>query len=196
VLLTRSVTLVLLLAACSSSTNASPAPTTGGPALDRRPTGVAASTVLDCSDPIATLTRPDGGYQVVDDTVALQTARSSRTYLDTSPTGATSSSSPLFAKTGLLVRTGATAVVTVPPRRRGRVAVEWGNTTHRSPTTSLHVPRCPGSRGWIAFPGGYFVRRPECVPIDVRVGNRTTRVHVGVGTGCRGQRPPPAVPTP
>ena len=70
-----------------------------------------------------------------------------------------------------------------------------GTRRRRRPTTRLVVPRCPGPARWIAFPGGYRMRRPACVALDVRVpAPHTQRVHVGVGTGCRGQHPPPGAP--
>jgi hypothetical protein len=192
----RVAAVAVVVTACSGTTFDTSAATTHRVTTTaaRRAT-VTSATRLDCADPIATLDRPSTGFEVVRGAIALQTARSSSTYLEADPTGAPSTSSPLFAKSGLLVRTGTASTLSVSARSRGRASVEWGNTTRRRATRRLLVPRCPGGGQWIVFPGGYHVRHPACLALDIRSGGRSQRVHVGVGTGCRGQHPPAVTPS-
>jgi hypothetical protein len=168
------------------------APSTRG--RDAEPVTVRSTTVLDCADPIATRARPDRGFETVGGAVALQTARSSRTALQVSPTGSPVRAERYFAKTGLLVRTGRRSEITVAPRARGRATVGWGNRGGVRRADRFVVPACPGATRWIGFPGGYDVPAPACVHLRIRVGDAVHRVAVGVGAPCRGQRPPPAPP--
>jgi hypothetical protein len=93
----------------------------------------------------------------------------------------------LFAKTGLLVHAGQESTLTVPAAWATRVSIAWGN--HAAEwTTSLHIPACPkpswGSGQWLAFPGGFSVDRPACVPLEVRAASKTTIIYVSLGAHC------------
>ena len=44
----------------------------------------------------------------------------------------------------------------------------------------------------IVFPGGYYVTRPGCFALVVRGAEKATRVKIGLGAPCPGQRPPPS----
>jgi hypothetical protein len=95
----------------------------------------------------------------------------------------------LFAKTGLMVHAAREADLTVPAGWATRVSIAWGNQAAEW-TTGLHIPACPrppsASGPWLAFPGGFSVDKPACVPLRVRAHNRTTTVHVSVGAHCPG----------
>jgi hypothetical protein len=130
------------------------------------------------------------GYDVIGHAVALLTSRSSRTALQTGATPGADPSVRLFAKNGLLVRTGVKSELIVAPRSPGKVTFMWGNNGVR-PTTRHLVMSCPGDGGWIVFPGGYYLAKPACVDLIVRTGGIDHRISVGVGTACAGQRPPP-----
>jgi hypothetical protein len=92
----------------------------------------------------------------------------------------------LFAKTGLLVHAGRAASLTVLPGWATDVSIAWGN--HAAEwTTTLHIPACPppsGSSQWLAFPGGFSLDKPACVPLEVRAGSKTATIQVSVGTPC------------
>jgi hypothetical protein len=92
---------------------------------------------------------------------------------------------PYFRKAWLIVRGGTSPVtVTVPEGWRHRVAISWGNTPAVS---SLQVASCgaSGSKPWNAYAGGFYLRsRADCVPLDVRVGGRSTSIRIGVGRAC------------
>jgi hypothetical protein len=110
--------------------------------------------------------------------------------LQTARTGSADHAVRLFAKWGLRIRTGATFTLVVP-RRLARVAsIGWGPSV--TPTRTLTVRSCrAGHARWLAYAGGYFVRHTICLPLVVRTDGRRSVVHIGIGVGCPGQRPPP-----
>lgn len=93
----------------------------------------------------------------------------------------------LFAKTGLVIRPGATFELIVPAPFSSRLSIGWN-----TPGNRVIVRNCasPGRGGWLAYVGGYWIDHPACVPIIVRAGNRQLQVHIGLGTACPGQRSP------
>ena len=92
---------------------------------------------------------------------------------------------PYFRRVGLVVRGGTSPVtITVPEGWRDRVAISWGNTPAVS---SLEIASCETavSKPWNAYAGGFHLRsRADCVPLDIRVGGRSTTVRFGVGRVC------------
>jgi hypothetical protein len=156
---------------------------------DARP--ASASVTLDCRDPIGELTEPPADYEVIGDAVALLTSSSHPTALQTGLNDGSDRPLRLFAKTGLLVRTGVESEIIVPEEWADRVLVGWGNTERKQRSTHLDIGPCAGRTPWIAFPGGYYVSDPSCVEIVVRTASQDHRVTVGVGAPCPGQSPPP-----
>jgi hypothetical protein len=141
-------------------------------------------TSLDCSDPIGVVSSPTKPRGSTLDVVGLDTTST----LQVSRAGG-ADPHRLFAKTGLLVRAGREATLTVPADWAARVSIAWGN--HAAEwATSLHIPACPqppsGSGQWLAFPGGFSLDKAACVPLEVSAGNKTTTVHVSVGADCTG----------
>jgi len=100
----------------------------------------------------------------------------------------------LFAKTGLLIKPGATFELVVPAALRRRMALGWGNADEGAPSGRMIVGGC--GRGettgakWLAYAGGYYVSRPACLPLVVVAARRRRTVRIGVGAPCPGQRPP------
>lgn len=188
----RIVVVVVLVTACSS--NAGPATSNRPSSSTERSTGTtiptARATALDCHQTIGEINTPGNHYEVIGDAVALVTARTSRTALQTSRTGNPDPSTRLFAKNGLLVRTGVRSELIVPSAWRGRLSFEWANIT-RQATDHLVVGPCQGISAWSAFPGGYLVSDPACVNFIVRTSSGDHYVTAGVGAACPGQRGPP-----
>ena len=88
---------------------------------------------------------------------------------------------PYWRKAGLLVRANTRDVtISVPLAWRTRVAITWGDS---GVVSSLRVAACATHR-WNVYTGGFYVRRPACVPLDIRVDTRTTRVRFGIGRAC------------
>lgn len=157
----------------SARPSSAPAPS-GSPAIVR-------SATLRCADHIATPDSPAGDLQVIEDAVALPTAASSGP-LQASADGGRSRSW-LFAKRGLLVRTGRSVDLVVPQNERHRLVLQWGKPGKL--TWRLHVS-CPHSYAkWLAFPGGYYVSSRNCVSLIVRSADHDDhRVEIGIGAHC------------
>jgi hypothetical protein len=89
---------------------------------------------------------------------------------------------PYFAKSGLVVRGGPESVeLDVPLAWRDRFAIGWGGGRQAS---TVRILPCDPSGEWLAYAGGYYVRKPECVPLTVRIGGETAEVRIAVGSPC------------
>jgi hypothetical protein len=152
-----------------------------------------ASATLDCRDPIGAADTPPSYVKAIGGAVALQTRSTTRRALQTAATSDPNVPSLRFrAKTPLFVRTGRAAKIIIPRKQLGRLAMTWGNTDHDGiATRAFTVGPCPGQSKWIVFPGGYYLTRPACIDLTVRAAGSDTRVRVGVGAPCPGQRRPP-----
>jgi hypothetical protein len=131
-----------------------------------------------CSAPVGQVDAPDAGYRVVAGVAAVPGDR----ILQAGSSGESEPSAKLFAKWGLLVRTGETIEVSV---ESGRALVGWGKPA--VPAASVRITACPeGSRPrpWAAFAGGTWVAEPACVPLVIRAGDNTERVRIPVGVAC------------
>ncbi|TQS42132.1 hypothetical protein [Cryptosporangium phraense] len=121
---------------------------------------------------------PPSDYTTVFDGVALLTSGVVQA-AETSPT----EPHRLFAKTGLVVRAGREVTLSVGPE----AAIFWGNRAAVW-TRTLLVPACPqppGAKGpWLAYPGGYAVDTPTCLPLRVTVGTRSKTLRVPAGKPC------------
>ena len=180
-----------VLAGCTGGARgtATPGHSPAGPAT---PSASAAATaarpVLDCGDSIGG-NPPPAGFQVVLGVVALP-ASPRYPALGTAPTGEGNGPLRLFAKSGLLVRPGAAFDLSVPEPFAGRLRIGWGSPG--TPSRQLLVDRCANQGGgWLAFAGGYWIDRPACAALTVRVGDKQQQVRVGIGAACPGQGPPP-----
>jgi hypothetical protein len=149
---------------------------------------VTASGTLNCRDPIGTEDRPPANSKVAGEAVALLTG-----FLGGRALGAARVSEALlpshryWSKTPLYIRTGKAAEIRVPRRGRGRIAMTWGNTASDPLVDrTFSVGPCPGPVGWIVFPGGYYVTRPGCYTLLVRVDGTDVPVRVGIGAPCTG----------
>lgn len=134
---------------------------------------------------------PPPDYTIVGGVVALPIAPRAAA-LQTGPSGLADQSARLFAKTGLLIKTGTRFQLTVPPAWAGRLRIGWANGPARpGPGLSVNCHPYPEDRsGWLVYPGGFWLRHPACVPLLIETGGRSQRVQIGVGTPCPGQRPP------
>jgi hypothetical protein len=145
---------------------------------------------LDCGDYIGT-DPPIPSLQVVLGVVALPTSTAEDSALQTALTG-DRSLPRLFAKTGLLVRTGTDFQILVPSGSGSRLGIGWGSDA--TPSKAVVVDHCSaaGQRGlWLQFAGGYWLNHPACVALQVRTAQKSRTVHIGLGAPCPGQRPPP-----
>ncbi len=192
---TGCVVATLTLAACSSSP-APPAtplpstPTAASAAPSPNPSSTIATATLRCSDVVGT-DPPSADLRQLEGVVAFPST--SQPALQTSQTGA-AGKRRLFAKFGLLVRAGQSMVIVASDP--DHVAMGWGNPG--TITSALIIPGCPepansspGSE-WLAFAGGYYVDRPQCIGLIVTRAGQEHTVRIGVGAPCPDQQPPPS----
>lgn len=94
---------------------------------------------------------------------------------------------PYWRKAGVAVRAGQTAELSVMATWQKRAAITWGSA---SVVSAVRFPACSGaSSKWNAYAGGFYIRAPtECVPLSIRVGNRSKIVEFGVGRRCGNSR--------
>ena len=85
-----------------------------------------------------------------------------------------------WRKAGVLVRANARVSIGVPRTWRRRAAITWGDT---GIVSSIRFAPCATHR-WNAYAGGFYVRRPACVPLTIAVGERSRVVKFGIGTRC------------
>ena len=51
----------------------------------------------------------------------------------------------------------------------------------------VRVLPCPGGDNasvWLAYPGGFYVAKPACLPIVITIGARRYRARVPLGRAC------------
>lgn len=177
------ITVVIALcnsAACTDDATRAARPS--GPTRSEHGPAPPGKRTLDCADPIGTAPPPTSPYAGFLDVVGLNLTSK----LQAAPATGTAPHR-LFAKTGLFVRAGREATLTVPPSWANRVSMKWGNHAPEW-ATELHVPACPApeadSGTWLVFPGGYSLDEPACVPLQIRTENKATTVHVPVAAPC------------
>lgn len=141
------------------------------------------SASLDCSSVIDVLDAPPASYSVVLDVVAFDGSDNSPHSLQAVENEQTGW---FGAKTGLLVRSGSSLSLSVPPAMRDRMQIGWGGS---GGTWELTIPGCERPEEWLVFSGGLGVKAPECVPLIVHSGGAEQRVMIGVGAPCPRQHP-------
>lgn len=181
--LTASGTLVVSFAACSSGTAdkvPTSIPNSSGNASKSSSSAIR-GIFLDCSNPIGSSGTVDSQVQVVLGTAGVQT----KPTMQTSPT----SGAPhrLFAKNGLILRSGRAATLTIPKAWAKKVSIGWG-TNASEWTTTLQVRACPAPPGgggpWLAYPGGFSLDQPACVPLEVATPTGKAIIRVPIGVPC------------
>jgi hypothetical protein len=91
---------------------------------------------------------------------------------------------PYFAKFGLFLRDREDPIeLAVPEPWRDRFAISWGDYGPQQASV-VRIFGCTSTRRWVAYPGGFYVRKPACVPLLVRSGGKSTRIWIAMGTAC------------
>lgn len=88
----------------------------------------------------------------------------------------------LFAKHGLIVRAGAEVELRVPESVAERARIGWGNSGAIG--TRVRVPACESGAGWLVWAGGFWVRSPMCLPLEISAGGRQASAAIAVGAAC------------
>lgn len=165
---------LVLIVACSPI-QAPPQP--GVPSGTASPSLRAAPlSTLPCTDPIGKSEDVSAVGQPVLDTIAIPVDQT----ISIDPSG---QDGLYFAKIGLWIRPGHPGTLQLP--RSSDAQMGWSNTADQPRGRTFVIPSCPASDGtWTAYPGGFFVRRPACLPLTVTAGTRTATVRVPVGQTC------------
>jgi len=158
---------VAVFVVLSDVASAAPASTTPEPA----------ATPFPCTNAISTAARPPTGYEAIAGVVALPTKKK---FAGGDRRG---SDGFRFAKQGLLVKTGASVELIVPPAWAQRVNIAWGDAPR---TTHLQITNCGTNPQvtWLVYAGGFYVTERACVPLIVRAGGHDDKVHIAVGKSC------------
>jgi hypothetical protein len=90
-----------------------------------------------------------------------------------------------FAKSGMVVKSGTSVTISVPPAWRNLVGMSWGNNVHRVFHT-IRIAACSRIYQGYAYAGGFFLRRQSaCAPLVFVVGGRRQTLWFGIGRRCR-----------
>ena len=89
---------------------------------------------------------------------------------------------PFWAKWGALVRAGTGESVTISVARpwRRHAVIGWGD----GEALSVEFLPCQSSATWLAYAGGFSLKKRGCVPFDVQVGARIERIRIAFGRAC------------
>ena len=144
---------------------------------------ISCASAVDVPEPVA----PDASEVVVFDRVAVPRGGGGL-----APNAGRPDRLKYWLKAGLLVRRHGTPLgpapramkpveIAVPREWRDRAAIGWGDSGVAS---TVRLGGCRSTTPWIVFTGGYYVSSPACVPLIVRVGDRSRRIRVAVGRPC------------
>lgn len=157
----------------------------------RPPTGAsigAESGTLDCDQVIDETDAAADSMSVVGDGVAVPASTTMRSALPATPATTPETGSAYFAKWGLQVRRDTHVELVVPSRAGTALWIGWGSPGQPSPR--VVVDRCDGTRPWIVFAGGYWVRTVGCHELLVCVNDGPQQsVPIAIGAPCPGQSP-------
>lgn len=174
---------VLVVTGCSNESaevpETSPTPDSTG-----TPSTATDDDVLPCQDMIGNDEDVPEDYEILLDVVALPTANSSPNALQVGRRDGTDQPD-YFAKTGLLVRSGAAFDLEV--EHPDTAGLGWGSPAAFS--SSISSQGCQGE-SWLAFAGGFLVQDPTCVRLTLTTDDDQRVFFVGAGAACQGQQPP------
>jgi hypothetical protein len=93
---------------------------------------------------------------------------------------------PFWAKWGALVRAGTGESVTISVARpwRRHAVIGWGD----GEALSVEFLPCQSPAAWLAYAGGFSLKKRGCVPFEVQVGDRLERIRIAFGRACTSVR--------
>jgi len=91
---------------------------------------------------------------------------------------------PLFIRAG-----GRPFTIAIAPGWRGRAGMAWDRRGDAKPeiARAVRVVPCPGGDKlsvWLAYPGGFYVARPACLPLVITINGVRHRARVPLGRAC------------
>jgi hypothetical protein len=95
-----------------------------------------------------------------------------------------SSSLPIFIRAG-----GRAFTIEIAATWHARAGMAWDNRGDAKPKIAhgVRVVPCPGGDKlsvWLAYPGGFYVARPACLPIVITIGGTRYLTRVPLGRAC------------
>jgi hypothetical protein len=97
---------------------------------------------------------------------------------------------PYTSKLPIFIRAGGRAfTIEIAPAWHERAGMAWDNRGDARPAIAhgVRVLPCPGGNAasvWLAYPGGFYVQRPACLPLVVTIGARRYQAQVPLGRPC------------
>jgi hypothetical protein len=97
---------------------------------------------------------------------------------------------PFTSSLPISVRAGGRAfTIEIAPAWHQPAGMAWDNRGDAKPRIAhgVRVEPCPGGDKlsvWLAYPGGFYVARPACLPIVITIGATRYRARVPLGRAC------------
>ena len=139
---------------------------------------------LPCTDPVDALNSMGARGVPILDAVAIGVQAAPVTFY-ADPDGGLG-----FGKVWLWIRANYPATLTLP--RGAGAEMRWSNTEDKPQGRTFRTPVCrAGDATWTAYPGGFLLPRPACLPLTVSADGHTTTVTIAIGRPCL--HPPDAI---
>lgn len=91
-----------------------------------------------------------------------------------------------FQKMGLVLKAGTAFTLSVPMEMRGTMKIGWSNSGYTL-ANELVISGCTSPQAnadWLAYPGGFWLNEPGCVPLAVTTGQMSQTIHIPIGKPC------------
>lgn len=91
-----------------------------------------------------------------------------------------------FSKVGAVLKSGLSFTINVPIAYRENVKIGWSN-TGADPANTLVVHACKSTTdkaAWLVYPGGFYVKTPVCLPLEVITQGKTDQLKIPLGVSC------------
>lgn len=91
-----------------------------------------------------------------------------------------------FQKMGLVVKAGTAFTLSVPEDMRARMKIGWSNSgyTLADELVNAGCVSHQANADWLVYPGGFWLKEPGCIPLNVSHGHTTQTIYIPIGTTC------------
>lgn len=91
-----------------------------------------------------------------------------------------------FAKVGLILKARSVFTLSVPAQMRGAMKIGWSNRGYTL-ADELEIPGCnphQANGDWLVYPGGFWLKEPGCIPLEVTTGQTNLTIYIPIGKPC------------
>ncbi|GAA5229992.1 hypothetical protein [Arthrobacter cryoconiti] len=91
-----------------------------------------------------------------------------------------------FQKMGLVMKAGTAFMLSVPAEMRGRMKIGWSNSGYTL-ADELVIAGCTSAQAnanWLVYPGGFWLKEPGCVPLEVTTDQTNQTINIPIGKTC------------